>query len=125
MQNEKNIFANKIFAEIFNVFIFDKAGTVENSYLAFAAVEFCNVIALALVILQDGEVNLNDIIQYDLQGKVLALKKQLMESDNPDKDNIIFLLGIIMSVPIGYFSDVFDFIKNKINSGKSSKVIHR
>ena len=67
MQNEKNIFANKIFAEIFNVF--GKAETVDNFFIASSAFFFCNVIALALVILQDGEVELNDIVQYDLQGE--------------------------------------------------------
>ena len=51
MQEEKNIFTNKIFAEIFDTFIDRNVGIFENSYLAFTAVELCNVIASALVIL--------------------------------------------------------------------------
>ena len=102
MQEEKNIFTNKIFAEIFDTFIDRNVGIFENSYLAFTAVEVCNVIASALVILQDGDVKLDEVVKYDLPGKILGLKKQLEKSKNPDKD-VIFLLDIIRSAPTAYF----------------------
>ena len=116
MQEEKNIFTNKIFAEIFNTFIDSNVGVFENSYLAFTAVEVCNVIASALVILQDGDVKLNEVVKYDLPGKLIALKKRLEKLSNKDKDSVIFLLDIIRSAPAAYFYDVFEFIESKVKN---------
>ena len=116
MQEEKNIFTNKIFAEIFDTFIDRNVGIFENSYLAFTAVEVCNVIASALVILQDGDIKLNEVIKYDLPGKLLALKLRLAKSGHKDKDSVIFLLDIIRSAPAPYFYDVFEFIESKVKN---------
>lgn len=104
----------KIYGEIFTTFI-TNADPFQNSFHAFTAVEVCNIIASALIVL-DENVELSEIAKYDLQGKILALRKRLEKTDNPDKDNIIRLIDIIRTVPIGYFSEVADFIKNKVNN---------
>ena len=118
---EKNIFKNKIFADIFDTVIDRNVGIFENSYLAFTAVEVCNVIAWALVILQDGDVKLTQVVKYDLPGKLLTLKLQLEKSEHKDKDSVIFLLDMIRSAPAPYFYDVFEFIKGKVKEDRYEK----